>query len=101
MTHAFSHLALTSESLYALLAALLIVFALIGVFTARHLIRRLLALNILSSAVFLLMVLVARTADGVDPVPHALVLTGIVVAVSTTAVVLALYLRRYRIKPPC
>ncbi|AVI61933.1 NADH-quinone oxidoreductase subunit K [Halomonas sp. M1] len=101
MTHLFSNIALTTETLFALVASLLVALALTSVFTARHLIRRLLALNILSSAVFLLLVLIARTADGTDPVPHALVLTGIVVSVSTTAVVLALYLRRYRMKPPC
>lgn len=101
MTHLFSNIALTTETLFALVASLLVALALVSVFTARHLIRRLLALNILSSAVFLLLVLIARTAEGIDPVPHALVLTGIVVSVSTTAVVLALYLRRYRMKPPC
>lgn len=93
--------ALTSDALYTLLSALLVAMALVSVFTARHLIRRLLALNILSSAVFLLLVLTAHTTVGIDPVPHALVLTGIVVSVSTTAVVLALYLRRYRRHPPC
>lgn len=101
MTHLFSDIALTSDMLFALVASLLVALALVSVFTARHLIRRLLALNILSSAVFLLLVLIARTVGGIDPVPHALVLTGIVVSVSTTAVVLALYLRRYRMKPPC
>lgn len=101
MTHLFSNMALTTETLFALVASLLVALALVSVFTARHLIRRLLALNIFSSAVFLLLVLIARTAEGIDPVPHALVLTGIVVSVSTTAVVLALYLRRYRMKPPC
>lgn len=93
--------ALTSDALYTLLGALLVAMSLVSMFTARHLIRRLLALNILSSAVFLLFVLTARTTSGIDPVPHALVLTGIVVSVSTTAVVLALYLRRYRRNPPC
>ncbi|EHJ94290.1 NADH-quinone oxidoreductase subunit K [Vreelandella boliviensis] len=101
MSLLFTDIALTSDALFALLGALLVAMSLVSVFTARHLIRRLLAVNILSSAVFLLLVLTARTADGIDPIPHALVLTGIVVSVSTTAVVLALYLRRYRREPPC
>lgn len=101
MRFIFTDMALTSDTLYTLLGALLVAMALVSVFTARHLIRRLLALNILSSAVFLLLVVTARTSSGIDPVPHALVLTGIVVSVSTTAVVLALYLRRYRRNPPC
>lgn len=101
MTQSLIHVTGTTDALFALLASILAAMALVSLFTARHLIRRLLALNILSSAVFLLLVLTARTANGIDPVPHALVLTGIVVAVSTTAVVLALYLRRYRREPPC
>jgi multicomponent Na+:H+ antiporter subunit C len=60
-----------------------------------HLLRRLLALNILSSAVFLLLVTIARRAPGSmpDPVPHAMVLTGIVVALSATALALILIRR--------
>lgn len=78
--------------IYALLAVALTGLALVGLFTAHNLMRRLLAINVLSSAVFLLLVVVARKAEALDPVPHAMVLTGIVVSVSTTAVALALIL---------
>ncbi|WP_445003026.1 NADH-quinone oxidoreductase subunit K [Halomonas mongoliensis] len=78
------------SELYLLLAAALAGMALVGLFRAAELLRRVLALNVLASAVFLLLVTLARTAEGVDPLPHAMVLTGIVVAVSTTAAVLAL-----------
>lgn len=78
------------SELYRLLAAALAGMALVGLFRAAELLRRVLALNVLASAVFLLLVTLARTAEGVDPLPHAMVLTGIVVAVSTTAAVLAL-----------
>jgi multicomponent Na+:H+ antiporter subunit C len=78
------------SELYLLLAAALAGMALVGLFRAADLLRRVLALNVLASAVFLLLVTLARTAAGVDPLPHAMVLTGIVVAVSTTAAVLAL-----------
>jgi multicomponent Na+:H+ antiporter subunit C len=56
------------------------------------LIRRILALNVMGSAIFLLLAAVAGRDGGgrVDPVPHAMVLTGIVVAVSATAFALAL-----------
>lgn len=88
---------LTLFTPYALLAAMLCIMALVALFHRQHLIHRLLAINVLSSATFLLLVYIARTPQGsVDTVPHALVLTGIVVAVSTTAVVLALYLHRFR-----
>ncbi|MBS9404096.1 NADH-quinone oxidoreductase subunit K [Halomonas sp. TRM85114] len=76
--------------LYLLLAALMTGMALVGLFRTTDLLRRVLALNVLGSAVFLLLVTLARTAEGIDPLPHAMVLTGIVVAVSTTAAVLAL-----------
>ena len=77
---------------YAFLAAALSGLALLGLFTSRDLLRRLLAINLLGSAVFLLLVTVARQSASLDPVPHAMVLTGIVVSVSTTAVALALIL---------
>jgi multicomponent Na+:H+ antiporter subunit C len=52
----------------------------------------------MGSAVFMLLVAFARRdPDFVDPVPHAMVLTGIVIAVSTTAFGLALARRLYRL----
>lgn len=89
---------------YLLLAAALFVLGLHGLFVCRHPLRRILALNVLTTAVFLLLVTLARMADTLDPVPHAMVLTGIVVTVSTTAVALALVVRlagehRERIPP--
>lgn len=60
-----------------------------------HLLRKILAVNIMGSGVFLVLVgLAKRTGDALpDPVPHAMVLTGIVVAVSATALALVLLLR--------
>ncbi|OOG22710.1 hypothetical protein B1C78_14355 [Thioalkalivibrio denitrificans] len=78
---------------YLLLATALFLMALYGVFASRHLLRRILALNVMSTAVFLWLVTVARAAPGLDPVPHAMVLTGIVVTVSTTAVAVVLVVR--------
>ncbi|MGA7982286.1 MAG: NADH-quinone oxidoreductase subunit K [Chromatiaceae bacterium] len=56
------------------------------------LLRKLIALNVMGAGVFLVLIAVAYRGPGVppDPVPHALVLTGIVVAVSATALALAL-----------
>ncbi len=55
------------------------------------LLRKLIALNIMGSGVFHLLIATAERGDlPPDPVPHALVLTGIVVAVSATALALAL-----------
>ena len=56
------------------------------------LLARLLALHVCGAGVFLFFIAVAYGGieQMVDPVPHALVLTGIVVAVSATAMALAL-----------
>lgn len=60
--------------------------------TRVDLIRKIIAVNVMGSAVFLLFVVVAyrNRADFADPVPHALVLTGIVVAVGATGLALGL-----------
>jgi multicomponent Na+:H+ antiporter subunit C len=76
--------------LYPLAAVALCAIGLYGVLAYTHLLRRLLAANILGSGVFLLLVAMAHRPGATDPVPHALVLTGIVVAVSATAMGLAL-----------
>lgn len=57
-----------------------------------HLLRKILALNVSGSGVFLILIATAHGPEGAapDPVPHALVLTGIVVAVSATALALVL-----------
>ncbi len=54
------------------------------------LLRKVIALNIMGSGVFHVLIAVAYRGDTAppDPVPHALVLTGIVVAVSATALAL-------------
>ncbi|RFA29383.1 hypothetical protein CAI21_09975 [Alkalilimnicola ehrlichii] len=79
--------------MYMVLAGALFGIGLSGLFSARHPLRKVLSLNVLSASVFLLLVAVARQSEPLDAVPHAIVLTGIVVTVSTTAVALALLVR--------
>ena len=59
--------------------------------------RKILALNLLGSGTFLLFGVIARRGAaagmGGDPVPQAMVITGIVVAFSATALAVALLLR--------
>jgi multicomponent Na+:H+ antiporter subunit C len=77
--------------LYAMTGALLALAGGLGLVLGAHPVRRIVAMNIFGSGVFLVMIaLAARASDGPDPVPQAMVLTGIVVAVSATAVALAL-----------
>lgn len=85
---------MTQALLYGLSGAVLIATGLAGVVMSRALIRRILGLNVLGTGIFVVIVALARRGPGIpDPVSHALVLTGIVVTVSATAVALALAVR--------
>ncbi|RUO32850.1 NADH-quinone oxidoreductase subunit K [Aliidiomarina sanyensis] len=79
---------------YALVGAVIIALSVFAFISARHLMKKLLAFNMMGSGVFLIMVGLPQHQHGVDAVPQALVLTGIVVAVSATALALVI-LRRY------
>jgi len=72
----------------------------VGLFAAvahDHPIRRILGINLLGCGIFLAFGIAARrgAAAGLagDPVPHALVITGVVVAFAATAIALALMRR--------
>ena len=81
---------------YGVASVLLLVVGLYGFILQPHLLKKLLSLNIASSGVFLMMVALAYRGGNPDPVPHALVLTGIVISVSATAYAVALASRLYR-----
>jgi multicomponent Na+:H+ antiporter subunit C len=80
---------------YAIAGAALVAIGFAAVATRRHLLRRIMALNVIGSGTFLVLIGLAQRAPErwPDPVPHALVLTGIVVAVSATALALVLFRR--------
>ncbi len=80
---------------YALIGMGLFTLALYAVIVYSHLLRKIIAINIMGSGVFLVFIALAARTEGAaaDPVPHAMVITGIVVAVSATALALALMLR--------
>ena len=75
---------------FACTGALLFALGVAGVLLIGELLRRILAFNLMGSGAFLVLVGLAQREGGVDPVPHAMVLTGIVVAVASTALALAL-----------
>lgn len=83
---------MTTAFLYSSAGALIFVTGLYALLVYPHLLRKALALNVMSTGIFLLFVAMAHRNPGgsPDPVPHAMVLTGIVVAVSATALILAL-----------
>lgn len=77
--------------IYPLTAGVLFAIGLYGVLARTELIHRLLGANVMASAVFLYLIVVSTAPAGdPDPVPQAMVLTGIVIAVSLTAFALAL-----------
>ncbi|WP_407702762.1 MULTISPECIES: NADH-quinone oxidoreductase subunit K [Thiorhodovibrio] len=81
---------MNTEFLYAGAGFLLYVLGIWSFLLHRTLLRKLIALNVMGAGVFhLLIALAGRGAPPTDPIPHALVLTGIVVAVSATALALA------------
>ncbi len=89
---------MTTVTLYALCGVILFGIGFYGVIICRHLLRKVMALNLMGTGVFLILIALARRTPGdrPDPVPHAMVLTGIVVAVSATALALALLRRLHR-----
>ncbi|SDZ97599.1 NADH-quinone oxidoreductase subunit K [Alkalimonas amylolytica] len=78
---------------YLLIAAGLWGIGCYGLIRGPELLRRVIALNLMGAAVFLVMVTLAARTEPADGVLHALVLTGLVVAVSATAFALALVAR--------
>jgi multicomponent Na+:H+ antiporter subunit C len=87
--------------IYAVAGAALFSLGLYGLIVHAHLLRKILAFNIMGSGVFLVLVGLVQRTDNVDPVPQALVLTGIVVAVSATAFALILARRLYAASGRC
>jgi multicomponent Na+:H+ antiporter subunit C len=87
-------------TLFGLGASIAAGIGLYGLITNVHPLRKLLAFNLLGSGVFVFFGVVARrgaTADfHGDPVPQALVITGIVVAFAATALAIALLLRLFQ-----
>ena len=86
---------MSSIFLYALVGVGLFTLGLYALIVHTHLLRKILAINVMGSGVFLVLVDLGGRTPGTspDPVPHAMVITGIVVAVSATALALALMLR--------
>jgi len=85
--------------LYTLTGLGLFTLGLYALIIQSHLLRKILAINVMGSGVFLVLVALADRAQsalyqvGPDPIPHAMVITGIVVAVSASALGLSLMLR--------
>ena len=93
-----------------LLAALLIfVGGLYMVVTSRHILKRILGINVMGAGVFYFLVSIGNVENGfppilgaeevlfINPLPSALILTGIVVVVSITVYSLSLAIKIYEL----
>ena len=90
---------MSAATLYGFCSAALVGLGLYGLIVQPEPLRKILAFNLIGGGVFLLMGVVARRGAaagfGGDPVPQALVITGLVVAFAATALALALLLRLF------
>jgi multicomponent Na+:H+ antiporter subunit C len=91
---------MSAITVFGLCAAALVGLGLYGLITSPQPLRKIIAFNLLGSGVFLLFGVVGRrgAAAGIgnDPVPQALVITGVVVAFAATALAIALLLRLFQ-----
>jgi multicomponent Na+:H+ antiporter subunit C len=90
---------MNAATLYGLCAAMLVGLGLYGMLVHPQPLRKILSFNLLGAGTFLLFGVIARRGAaagmGADPVPQAMVITGIVVAFSATALAVALLLRLF------
>ena len=91
---------MSTATLYGLCGAVLVGIGLFGLIVDPQPLRKILAFNLIGGGVFLLFGVVARRGAaagfGGDPVPQALVITGLVVAFAATALAVALLLRLFQ-----
>lgn len=90
---------MNAPTLFGLCAAALVGVGLYGLIVNPQPLRKILAFNLIGCGVFLLFGAIARRGAAIgmggDPVPQALLITGIVVAFSATALAIALVLRLF------
>ncbi|MBL9136164.1 MAG: cation:proton antiporter subunit C [Verrucomicrobiales bacterium] len=77
---------------YLAASAIVFVIGFYSLLVQAHVLRRIMALNVMGSGVFLFLIALGSQTPGPvpDPVPRAMVLTGIVVSVCATGLALAL-----------
>jgi len=90
---------MNASTLAGLVGAGLVGLGLYGLIVNPQPLRKILAFNLIGSGVFLMFGIVARRGAAAgfpfDPVPQAMVITGIVVAFAASALSVALILRLY------
>lgn len=89
---------MTDPTIYALTGAALVGIGFYGLLTARHLLRRVIAFNVIGAGLFVFFGAVGARGETTDPVPQALIITGIVVALSASALAVGLIAAQARLK---
>ncbi len=102
------------DNYYYMVAIILFVIGMHTMLTHANMIKKIIAMNIMDSSVFLMFVAIGYAHGGqapiivegteavyVNPLPGALMLTGIVVAVSVTAYALSLAVKIYQYYGTC
>ena len=86
-------------TIFGICASLLVGIGLYGMIVQPHPLRKMLSFNVLGAGTFLLFGAIARRGAeaglGADPVPQALVITGMVVSFSATALGIAILVRLF------
>ena len=92
---------MSAATIFGLCAAVAVGLGLYGLIVNPQPLRKILAFNLLASGAFLFFGVVARRGAaagfGADPIPQALVITGMVVAFAATALAVALLLRLFQV----
>jgi len=92
---------MTPTVFFSLVAVGLFTISLYILLVEPHLLRKIMALNVMGSSVFLLLITIAqRSKPIIDSLPHALVLTGIIIMISSTALALMIARRIYQATDP-
>lgn len=92
---------MNAAMVFGLCGAILVGLGLYGVIVNPQPLRKILAFNLIGGGVFLVFGVIARRGAAAgffgDPIPQAMVITGIVVAFSATALAVALMLRLFQL----
>jgi multicomponent Na+:H+ antiporter subunit C len=75
---------------YLVAGVVLVAIGLHALVVHRHVLRLVIGLNVIGAGAFLLLIAPGVQSGMPDPVPHALVLTGIVVSVATSGLAVAI-----------
>jgi len=83
---------LSSSALFGGTGIIIFLVGLLGTFSLPHLLKKIVCINVMGSGVFLVLAAVGNKDVGAtnDPVPQAMILTGIVVAMASSVFALAL-----------